>query len=110
MGRFRCFPVHEDPSLCLIRRAESDFDRAGYASKALLPLGFARLGTPVPHTVDAPETAFAAHTRSASHAQGKPADHNPKKKKEGSPHTDRQTMGSPPKFNIKKVKKRKEDR
>ena len=57
--------------------------------------------------VDAPETVFARHTRSASHGQGKAADKNAKKKK-GS-HTQTETMGSPPKFNIKKVKKRKEE-
>ena len=66
-------------------------------------LGF---GKPL-RAVDAPETVFARHTRGVSHGQGKAADHNPKKR--GQPPNNRDTMGSPPKFNIKKVKKRKEE-
>ena len=71
-------------------------------SRSRLCIGLARRY----YTVDAPETAFAAHTRSASPGQGKAADKNAHKKRAAHKQ---ETMGSPPKFNIKKVKKRKEE-
>jgi len=52
------------------------------------------------------QTALTGPTRGASHGQGKAADKNAKKKQ---PPNNSSAMGSPPKFNIKKVKKRKEE-
>ena len=102
MGCFRCFPAHEHPSLCLIWRAE----RRRFVRVCRQKRWHSALASPY-----APSTRPRrfSHATRVVHRTAKERQPTKTPKKKRAAHTQTETMGSPPKFNIKKVKKRKEE-
>ena len=84
----------------------SDVISCGVCRQALAAL---RIGFASPYAPSTRPRRFSHATRVAYRTAKERQPTKNAKKKEGSPTSNTETMGSPPKFNIKKVKKRKEE-